>query len=137
MNFLDSSKKKISAVVILLIVVILGSWVLLKGDSRANREQITLSPEDNGKTMKVTDETEIVLELPENPTTGYTWKISKGRDMLNLLENKYIPPKNQLPGGGGLRKLKFTVTDSGKLLMLYTKSWENRVENNFVINFQL
>ncbi len=136
MNLFDKSGKKILAVVIVLIIVILGSWILLKSDSEKNLEQVTLGPEDNGKTFQVTDETEIFVELPENPSTGYRWKIAEGKNSMNLLENEYINSEN-VPGGGGLRKLKFKITKSGKFVMHYIRPWENQIENKFVVRFQL
>lgn len=137
MNISDKSRTKLLTVGIILVIIILGTWLFLNYNDLLNKNQIILGPEDNGETFNLNEGTEVIVNLPENPTTGYEWGIVEGMDSLNLLENKYISPENQELGKGGIRRVKFTIENSERFTMHYKRSWENQVENIFTIDFQL
>ncbi len=136
MNFSDKSYSKILAVVIVLVIAFLGSWIFLSHSEEQNQNQIVLGPKDNDKTVHVKEETRIVVKLPASHSSGFAWKIVRGKDSLNLLEDKYIESEKQVPGAGGVRKLKFTITSSVRFTMHYV-NLENKVTNSFTANLRL
>lgn len=87
---------------------------------------ITMTQEDNGKTVDIALDSELLVSLPENPATGYTWAIA-GKDdaMTDLVESIYVPT-NLTPGRGGLRTFRFSMREEGvtQLRLKRWKPWE-------------
>lgn len=127
-------KKKFSFLVVVIVVIIaIGVLVLFSSVFQPSKEPINLSEKDNGKTLRVESGRKIIVTLAENPSTGYTWRTNVEETAATVLENKYIPPENQIPGKGGTRKVKLKVTGSGKLVMNYYRSRENEGIKKFII----
>ncbi|MBN2733821.1 MAG: protease inhibitor I42 family protein [Methanomicrobiaceae archaeon] len=82
--------------------------------------------EDNGATRDVNQGCTIYIELPENPTTGYTWQMDTGG--LSLVNDEYIADSNAegLVGGGGMHKWELLAKDKGTYQVkgIYKRSWE-------------
>lgn len=82
-----------------------------------------LSPADDGRSIRATVGDHIVIELPENPTTGYRWTIDAVDDNgLALRDSAYARDDGGAIGGGGSRRLSFTVVRSG-LSRIQLKRW--------------
>lgn len=70
---------------------------------------------------------DLILTLPENPTTGYRWTLRWSPErMLELVDDEYLPPPDEAPGAGGTRRfvLRGVKVDSGALILQYGRSWE-------------
>lgn len=70
----------------------------------------------------------ILLELPENPTTGFKWHIQKS-DGLTLQEDQFkldTPSNKNSMGAGGTRKLEFEFSGPrhAALHLEYYQEWE-------------
>jgi len=61
----------------------------------------TLTEADNGTTAEMHVGDTIVLQLPENPTTGYRWAIEAlNADLVEAQEGPYLNQSNAVGGGG-------------------------------------
>ena len=66
--------------------------------------QLTITQADRGKTFTVRRGDAIVINLAENPTTGYEWAIDKiNSKVIELQNSEFSLPKNAGVGGGGER----------------------------------
>ncbi len=73
-----------------------------------------------------------MIELPANPTTGYSWfTVSYDSNLLNLVGQKYIAPEPAIPGKGGVTRWTFNVKPQAlkaafatKIILLYARPWE-------------
>ncbi|MCS3900467.1 protease inhibitor I42 family protein [Methanococcus voltae] len=71
---------------------------------------------------------EFILELPENPTTGYTWYWHiDDEEIINLTEEKYIPNDIHIIGSGGNKFWIFEGLEKGttNIKFEYKRSWED------------
>lgn len=88
-----------------------------------NMEEIKLTEADNGKTIELSPRTELLILLPENPSTGYVW----GPDMadseqIQLLNSEYVPGDDLAPGRAGGHEFRFAIRQTGTSL-LRLKRW--------------
>lgn len=72
-----------------------------------------LTPADNGKTITVSPGSRIVVGLPENPTTGYSWTVDGLDPEVRLVSSEYVEGKDVQIGGSGTRTLVFEARGSG------------------------
>ena len=78
----------------------------------------------------------IIVELEENPTTGYSWNLTYSEG-LELSEDNYTQENNteEMVGAGGFHQWTFKLTDTGeqKISAVYMRPWEERTgdENTF------
>jgi inhibitor of cysteine peptidase len=89
---------------------------------------------DNGtKSLSVKRGAVFTITLRSNPTTGYSWKISKISDPLVIksISSKYIPDKTDhgICGSGGREIWKFKANKCGKAFIefSYQRPWEKNV----------
>ena len=70
----------------------------------------------------------IIMELKENPTTGYSWNLSASSG-LSLVDDKYVqdPAKEGMAGVGGVHVWTFDVIEDGvqKISAVYKRPWED------------
>lgn len=72
-----------------------------------------------------------IIELPANPTTGYSWYwlINESFDQLpvKLSRAEYVAEKTGLVGSGGVMKFTFDAHKAGStsLVVVYKRRWEN------------
>ena len=90
--------------------------------------EIKLTRSDNGKTVEAKVGDYVVIELPENPTTGYVWTLDlkEGIDTLYLSDSRYTAAKESAIGGGGMRTFMVKVQSSGiaTIEMKLRRQWE-------------
>ena len=77
--------------------------------------ELKLTTNDNGKTVEVQVGEFVVIELPENPTTGYVWTLSvkEGKGTTSLSNSKYTAANDSGMGGGGMRTFIVKVQSAG------------------------
>jgi inhibitor of cysteine peptidase len=88
---------------------------------------ITLSENDSGKTIEVTQGDTIEIRLPENPTTGYQWAVEEvDENILTLQSSEYVLPQDPRIGEGGTRVVQFQAKQarSGEVALKYWREWE-------------
>jgi len=74
-----------------------------------------LGPGDRGSSVDAHAGDAIVVELPENPTTGYRWAIHRMDSSLMALEaSDFKAPPGAAMGASGQRSLQFRVIGEGR-----------------------
>ncbi len=99
---------------------------------------ITINNTDNGKKILTKKGDVIKLQLPENPTTGYLWKINSINDKhLNLTENEN-KISTKAVGAGGLKTFYFKVMNEGisELQIALGNPWENDTVETFNVTIE-
>jgi inhibitor of cysteine peptidase len=97
--------------------------------------QIPLTRRDNGRKIETKVGDLIVIELPENPTTGYLWNEEPdSTGMTALRSSSFIPsqdeiqpdPSTMVLGAPGTRHLEYQVArrGTGRLGLRYWQAWE-------------
>ncbi len=74
---------------------------------------VLLSDVDRSRTVSVLLSEEVVLELEENPSTGYRWTIETTGDSVKELASTYTPSPTAGIGGGGHRIVRFLASRPG------------------------
>lgn len=123
----------IYAVVSTILVVALANFVV--GPAKA--EQISFGPADNGKVVNLKPGTIITVELPENPSTGYSWYYSIDSKVAEVIEDSSILPEDPIPGAGGTRLLRLKIVGSGELNMNYDRWWEKQPIDSFTLTLRV
>lgn len=84
----------------------------------------------NGKTFTVQKGAQIMIQLPGNPTTGYTWEPAiSDPSVLHESSAPVYKPVGGALGAGGTYTFWYQATTSGQseLTLLYRRSWETDV----------
>jgi inhibitor of cysteine peptidase len=91
---------------------------------------MVLGPESNGRTIAVRHVENILIRLPGNPTTGYSWVVAsvKGEAVKLSGEVQYTPEPTPTPrvGSGGTFKIPLRVAAQGESVVTleYRRPWE-------------
>jgi inhibitor of cysteine peptidase len=86
---------------------------------------LQLGPEDAGRTVAVAPGDRVVLGLPENASTGYTWQVDELPPGARVIEERY-----ELPAGGRIGSSSRHVfvleppTAEGTLRLHHGRPWE-------------
>lgn len=99
---------------------------------------ITINKTLNEKKIQVKKGDVIKLQLAENPTTGYLWKINSIDDNhLNYTENKY-EISGEAIGAGGMKNFYFEVISEGtsELQIALGNPWENDTVDTFKVTIE-
>ncbi len=89
--------------------------------------ELTFGMSDDGHAVEAARNDLIVIEVPENPTTGYRWSLrSKVEPVLVLKGDSFQRGGAARPGAGGTRRLKFAASAQGeaKILLWNWREWE-------------
>jgi inhibitor of cysteine peptidase len=101
-------------------------------DMSAN--ELILTEADGGKEVSVPAGGTIIVRLPANPSTGYSWHFITGFDdsFVRLVRHAYTrdPAPEGVVGSGGTAEITFTAGESGKgwLRFIYLRPWERDVD---------
>ncbi len=96
--------------------------------------KITLTEADKGKFIEVHKGDEIVIQLKENPTTGYRWAVDKTDNTVLALQNLgFSPTPGTGIGGGGTRTFTFIVKQPGTV-QLQLKLWREWQGDSSIID---
>jgi inhibitor of cysteine peptidase len=83
---------------------------------------------DNGAAITLTVGASFTVRLPENPTTGYRWRIDAwDQTLLERARDEFISPATVVPGAGGEHIWEFGARAPGEttLTLMYERIWEN------------
>ncbi len=126
-----------------LIIALLTSTIACTGGTKVS-EGLLPPPEtivrqaDDGKVFKLRKGDEIVIHLKGNRTTGYSWAIEEVDDnVLELVNDVYIPDKPVLTGSGGVWTITFKAVSVGAspVRLKYWRPWEG--ESSVVERFEV
>jgi inhibitor of cysteine peptidase len=71
------------------------------------------------------------IELPSNPTTGYSWEIGESYDeaVVTFLGEHYESGDSDQVGAGGTEQLRFVAGSAGSttVVLEYVRPWEEGV----------
>jgi inhibitor of cysteine peptidase len=88
---------------------------------------VVVTSEDNGTTMRMIPDAQVLVVLDSNATTGYEWAIDElDTDVVEFLGSEYVAPTNGAVGQGGTQELEFRALAEGTttLRLKYWRSWE-------------
>ena len=101
-----------------------------------------LTRADHRRTAEVRVGEQLAVQLPENPTTGFTWAIDEtDRQRLMLDGSDYLPPELGFIGAKGWRTFRFTARRPGDmtLQLKYWRVWEGEgsVTDRFTVTLRI
>ena len=92
---------------------------------------VTASLSDSGGTASLIPYQPLVVRLPANPSTGYSWRyVVAGDDVLRLETiNGEAPAPNGMVGVAGEEVWSFRAQGAGRAVLtyVYERSWEQNV----------
>jgi inhibitor of cysteine peptidase len=97
----------------------------------------TLTQRDNGAQIVLTSKTRLIVRLPAQPGTGYSWALQAGSSLLRLVKSYVQTSGHPLPGGTETQVFVFTPVASGtdELELDYRRPWEKGVATAKVFRF--
>jgi predicted secreted protein len=84
----------------------------------------------SGSSVHLSVGDEIVVRVPEVPTTGYAWTVSTVDPALRLVESTFVPPvgngSEPAPGAGGQRIIRLRAAAAGEAgaELALKRAWE-------------
>ncbi|HZU67622.1 MAG TPA: protease inhibitor I42 family protein [Ktedonobacteraceae bacterium] len=81
----------------------------------------------NGQELDLQTGQKFEVRLPENPTSGFRWKlVSSGEPACEALEDVYEPPDPGIHGQEGMHYWRFEAVQAGygQIELAYRRSWE-------------
>ena len=89
---------------------------------RSSGEEVEAAPGDR-----------IVIQIPENATTGYRWVVGDLPDALELAEDEFLPPGSQRLGAGGERRVTLVARRPGqaRVRLRLEQPWEGEAVDWF------
>ena len=90
----------------------------------------------NGEAFGVNPGASIVIQLSENPSTGYLWELVSVDEQVVALQNTdFIIGNTELIGSGGVRSYYFQAISVGEtsIKLVYQRSWEETAIENFEV----
>jgi predicted secreted protein len=97
-------------------------------DDTSRTPSSTLSPSDNGKTIRIKTGESILIELPVQLGTGYAWQPPKQEQQaLFVVKQEKAPSKAPpSPGSGETQAFRLLSTQPGEteVVFQYRRSWD-------------
>lgn len=97
-----------------------------------------ISEQNDGVTVKLILGEQIAIQLPENPTTGYSWDSSDWcfPDNIDLIQNKFVASTPVRVGSGGYRRWIIKPTQPGnyRAVLGYQRNWEDNPITTFTFS---
>lgn len=59
-----------------------------------------LTAADDGRSIDLRAGSEVVIQLPENPSTGYRWEIDTDKVYISVERQRFEPQSDRVGGGG-------------------------------------
>jgi inhibitor of cysteine peptidase len=83
-----------------------------------------LNYQDRGSTVNVEAQSLVIVNLEENPSTGYMWKVETAEG-LEIISDSFEKESNAL-GATGMRTFQFRASESGShnLSIKKWRKWE-------------
>lgn len=121
--------------IVAMVVLFAGACSTALGNPKETTVDLSYDQIQQGKnvTREITVDkgTRLIIDLPSNPTTGYSWGEAKIADngVVIQTESKYVAPEQQIPGAGGTQVWTFTANEKGTttIKIEYARPWETGV----------
>ena len=87
----------------------------------------TIKEADNGAAMTLTLKSRLMVRLPTQPGTGYSWTPRAASSLLRLAKSYHETPAHRLPGGVETQVFVFRPVASGtdEIELDYRRPWEH------------
>ena len=82
-----------------------------------------IGPEDAGRTLELAAGDRLVLALPENPGTGYTWEVEELPPSARVVEERYEQPGAGI-GGGSEHLFVVEAPQGGSVRLRHWRPWD-------------
>lgn len=95
--------------------------------------------ENNNEEIKVAIGDIVIIELPENPTTGYQWEsVNLNTEILEEKQNDFISSNSGI-GAGGMKKFEFEVklAKQESIILRNVQKWSNDIFQNFTLRLYI
>ena len=106
-----------------------GAVVGCAAQSVKSTPPVNLTDKDNGKAVQLRVGQTLTIQLPSNPTTGFSWTLPEKPVLLAVEKNEYVAStaKNGMAGVGGTQAFSFAAKDVGSatITLNYRRPWEN------------
>jgi len=122
-----------TAKAIIIVAAALGFTLASAQDSKAPGNALspmTVTDQDNGKTIELAKGRTLVVELPSNPTTGYGWEVKGDPAPLKLISSDFKQPdESGKAGAPGVQQFRLEAGAAGTstLKLVYRRPWEKHV----------
>lgn len=131
----------------ILTIQLISSTIACTSDAKKSSEtnkpsNVVIGEADNDKSFQIGKGSEITINLPANPTTGYSWAIEKAdENVLALINDVYTPDQPVIPGSGGTQTLTFKAIKAGTapVELKYWRPWEGNtsIAKHFNVTVQV
>ncbi|MFC1952134.1 protease inhibitor I42 family protein [Chloroflexota bacterium] len=90
---------------------------------------VLVDKSDSGDAVKLHVNSELIVDLESNATTGFQWEVVEVSDhsILEKVNNEYNAPEDGAPvGAGGIERWTFKALNEGttRLYMEYSQPWQ-------------
>jgi inhibitor of cysteine peptidase len=96
--------------------------------SQSTPTTVTLSAQDDGRTITLRTRDTLIIELEGNPTTGFSWEVGTVDEAVLAPQGEpsYTATETALVGSGGVFAFTFKAARRGQtaLQLVYHRSWE-------------
>jgi inhibitor of cysteine peptidase len=96
---------------------------------------VSLTGDDNGRSLALREGDVVAIQLAENPTTGFRWDVDHVDEGVELIDDTYSPGAAPQFGSGGLREFRFRYRGLAptRITLKNWRSWEG--ESSVVARF--
>ncbi|HEX9124029.1 MAG TPA: protease inhibitor I42 family protein [Actinomycetota bacterium] len=102
---------------------------------------VELTAADSGRTIHLRTSDELVVTLDSNASTGFRWMldVEPNRDVLALVDSRYVPPETDLVGAGGTEVWTFRAAGEGttRFELRYERSSGETAGKPFVLTVEV
>lgn len=92
---------------------------------------LMVTDRDNGREIDLAKDAMLLVQLPSNPSTGYSWSVKGDPSPLKVVKSDYKQPNqsSQKPGAPGTQVLQIKASGPGTatLNLEYRRPWEKDV----------
>jgi inhibitor of cysteine peptidase len=123
----------------LILLIVLCLFVSGCGNTDNASSELVFTKDNNGETVDVNLDNDIVIDLESNPSTGYRWLHSNPDGSFIYQDGESIfeedPGCVGLDGCGGVETLTFrsSKAGSGVISLVYARSLDDEPEARFII----
>ena len=99
--------------------------------AKAPASAVTVTEQDNGRGIELAQGGTLIVQLPSNPSTGYSWSVQGDPSPLKLVKSDYTEQSQstQIVGAPGTQVLQLKAIGPGAatLTLEYRRPWERDV----------
>lgn len=104
--------------------------IAMIGNCNSPSELLNIEKSNNDQEFELNVQSEIVISLDSNPTTGYTWRVSnQDTNFLKLIGDSTLQAESKLLGAPTKQVFRFLTIAPGntELNLVYHREWEKNI----------